>query len=231
MSILQELENLKYRSVLDLIKNNEQYNKKNEVFSAKDVFKMCYERYQLMQQVLLPLKEKLGDQIDVTDISFANGMQDDMNILVRYTKGEKQYLLAISNQFPDIEVVSSDIVAQNESFVKANRGIIFKTFRNINENNLANEVVIKSTTGKFILKDNCDSFTIQDNEEKIFTLSNKYSSYEKNKSLFPTSKLECNFPKLKELLGKEENAIAIYDHLKVYENKIPGDLIKKLTYR
>ena len=192
---------------------------------------MCYNRHLLLQEILLPLKKKLGDEIDVTDITFANGMQDDMNILVKYMKGEKQYLLAISNQFPDIEIMSSDVVAQNDSFVKANRGIIFKTFRNISDNNLADEVVIKSTTGKFVLRDNCDSFTIHDNEKKIFTLSNKYSSYEKNKNLFPLTNLECNFPKLKEMLSKEENILAIYDHLQVYESGISSSLTKKLTYR
>ena len=80
MGILGEIESMKYRFVLDLIKNTEHYDKKRSVITAEEAFKLCYNRYLLMQKILMPLKRKLGERVDVTDISFANGNQDETNI-------------------------------------------------------------------------------------------------------------------------------------------------------
>lgn len=230
MSILQEFENIKYRCVLDLMKNTEHYDKKKAVITGEDAFKIVYKRYLLMQEIFLPLKEKLGERVDLTDITFINNMQDDTNIVIKYTKDGKNYVLTLSNlDYEDINIVSTDVVAQQEDFVDANKRIIINTFRDISNNSLDDEISIKSTSGKFIIEDNCDRFKISDIGEKIFSLETKYSTYEKNNGLFGISKLTCNFPRLKELLSDNFESYAVYKNLRVYEEDIPKKLIKKIN--
>ena len=230
MSILQEFENMRYRYVLDLIKNEEQYDKKKVVITAEEAFKLFYKRYLLMKEILLPLKKKLGEKVEVTDISFVNGMQDDMSIVIKYTKEEKNYVLALSNlDYEDITIISTDVIVSQEQFVDVNKRIIIDTFRNISNNGLDEENIIKSTTKKFIIKDNCDKFKICDIDEKVFGMEGSYSIYEKNGSIFDLSKITCNYSKLKEMLSNSENGLAIYQHMHIYEEDIPKELIKKIN--
>ena len=83
MGLLNELEGIKYNSILDLIKNDELYDKKRNTLTAEEVFKMCQDRYNNVEEILQPLRKKLGENIEIIDIGFANGMQDDRNIFVR----------------------------------------------------------------------------------------------------------------------------------------------------
>lgn len=232
MSILQELENIRYRFVLDLIKKEELYDKKKAVITAEKAFKMCYERYLLMQEILLPLKKRLGERVDVTSISFVNGMQEDTSIVIKYVKDGNNYALALSNlEYADVSIVSTDVIAREESFINSNKKIIIDTFKNISDNSLDSDITIKSTSGKFIVRDTCDRFIIKDNEEKIFSIEGKYSEYEKNGNMFDSTKLTCNYPKLKAILSDCWNGLSLYQHLHIYENDLPVTLIKKLTNR
>ena len=231
MSIIQELEYMKYRFVIDLLKKEEQYDKKRSVITAYDVQNMCYDRFQLMQEVLLPLKKKLGNRVDVTDIKFARS-NDESGIIVKYLKDGKSYILSISNiEGDDIAVTASDLRVQSKKFIEDNRSIIQSTFKDINDNDLDEDIIVKSTTGRLIIKDNCDSFNISDTERKVFSLEEKYSTYAKNGSLSNPKSLVCNYPKLKELLIDEDNILSLYQHIHVYEDSFPKTLTKKLTNR
>ena len=103
MGLLDELD--KYHPVFELIKHDESYNKKKNVLTGEEVFKLCQDRYELMQGILRPLKKRLGENIEITDIGFAKGMQDDTCIIVRYNKDDKSHYFSISNtEFNDIEI-------------------------------------------------------------------------------------------------------------------------------
>ena len=230
MGIIQELETLKYRFVLDLIKNDEPYDKDKKIINGKELFKLCHDRYLLLQEILLPIKKRLGNEIDITDIYFTNNFQDDNGIIVKYTRDDKQYFLAISNLgFEDISIVSSDIVVQNYGFVNANRRLILNTFKNIDTNLLDTEIKMNSTSNKFIAIDNCDSFVIKDVNEKVFSIEGKHSNYEKNNQLSTLDKRLSIYPKLKEMLLDDEKISLIYEHLHFYEIDFPNHLTKKLN--
>ena len=230
MSIIQELESIKYRFVLDLIKSDEQYDKKRNVISGEEAFKLFLKRYGLMQNVLLPLKKKLGNRIYVTDINIVNSYEEETGILVKYIKDDKQYLISISNlDYEDINIVATDSRVQNTDFVEVNRSIILQTFRDISDNNLNDDILVKSTSGKFLIKDNCDIFNIKDLDGKVFSIDMKYSNYLK-KDVSP-SNLVCTYPKLKELLTNGVVISSILEHIHVYEDDFPKELTKKLTYR
>ena len=230
MGILQDIGNLKYHFVLDLIRNEETYDKKKSVVTGLNVFKKCLNRYNLIQQALLPLKNKLGDRVDVTDIAFINSNDDESGIIVKYLKEEKQYFLSLSNiDYEDISVVATDSKIQNSDFIKENRRLILKTFRDITDNYLDDVLVIKSTTGRFIIKDNGDVFIVKDLDEKVFSIETKYSNYEKNECFNNIAKLNCNFPKLNELLNDGGNVLLMLEHMHIYEDNLPKVLTKKLT--
>lgn len=232
MSIIQDLEALKYRSVIDLIRKEEPYDKNKNIISGDEAFTLCFNRYLILQEILLPLKEKLGKEVEVTDISFVNGMQNDIRIIIKYNRGNKQYTIALTNiENQDIEIIADDEIARKQGLIRSNKRIVLNAFYGIDENNLTDDITIKSTSGRFILHDNYDSFEIKDVDGKLFRLEKKYSSYVKDKSLTNPTKLECNFPKLRELLENEDNVLALYNHFHAYENMFPTSLIKKLTYR
>ena len=232
MSILQDLEYRKYRYMFDLIKNPEQCDKTKTVITAPEAFKKCHKRYLLMEDVLSPLKKKLGEKVEVTDILFANGMQDDTGMIIKYIKEDHPYILTLSkNDDGEIDILSSQYVAQQEQFVLDNKKMILKTLDNVIDYSLNEDYSVKSTSGKFILKDNCDRFVIKDSEEKMLSIEGKHANYEKTGGLFDLSRLTCNYPKLKELLLENNNILAFYQHIQFYENDFPKQLIKKLTNR
>ncbi len=232
MGILQDIENLKYRYVLDTINGEEQYDKKRSVITGMDAYKMCLDRYNLLQKVLSPLKKRLGDRVDVTDIAFIKSNDDENGIIVKYIKNNQLYFLSLSNlDYEDVNVIGTDEKVKNSDFIDTNRRIILQTFRDISDNSLDDDIIVKSTTGRFTIKDNCDSFSIKDTEGKIFTIDGKYSDYKKNGIISNPSKLLCNFPKLKELLSQEEVVLSLYQHIHIYEDTFPKELTKKLTYR
>ncbi len=231
MSILGELKSRKeYQSVLELIKKEEAHNKKRPVIPAEEVFRRCFNRYLKIQRVLLPLKKKLGERVDVTDISFTNGMQEDTAITIKYEKEGKSYVLGLSSSdYEDVVILSSDDVAKQEYFVDHNKDIILDAIKGINQDSLSDEITLKSTSGLFSIKDNCDSFIIRDTDNKILSLEGKYSTYEKTGNFFNPAKIVCNYPKLKEILLENGGGLFLYQHLLVYEDTLPNMLIKKLT--
>ncbi len=231
MSILGELRSKKeYQSILELIKKEEAHNKKKAVIPAEELFRKCFDRYMKIQRILLPLKKKLGERVDVTDMSFVNGMQEDTAIMIKYEKEGKSYVLGLSsNDIEDVNIISSDVIANQEYFVDHNKDIIIEAFRRINEGSLSDEITLKSTSGLFSIRDNCDSFIIKDVDNKILSLEGKYSTYEKTGNFFNPAKLVCNYPKLKEVLLDNGGGLFLYQHILVYEDDIPNMLIQKLT--
>ena len=88
MGTLQDVPNTKYRVILELIKNEESYDKTQSVISGLEAFYLCHKRYETLQNILLPLKAALGNDIVITSVSFSNDMQDEMGIAIKYLKNE-----------------------------------------------------------------------------------------------------------------------------------------------
>ncbi len=228
MSLLHELENLKYYMVLDLIKKDENYDKKRNTLSGEEVFSLCCNRYQLMQKIILPLKEKIGENIEIIDVDFGQGMQEDVSIVIKYLKNDKQHYLSICNlEFGQYEVNTTDSEIDSESFAIMNRYIFNNIFHIIDEYHLDNFIDTKTTSKKLIIQDIGNSFIIKDVDQKMFTISSKHSLYAKSHQLI--NNLNCNYPKLKELLEDEKNVLNIYRHIHIYEDDIDKVLLKKLT--
>ena len=103
MSILQEFENMKYHFVLNLIKKEEQYDKKRKVITASELHKKCYDRFLSTQEILLPLKKRLGDRVEVTDINFVNSNEDEKNLIYHYADNVRRS----SNDGSDADAINS----------------------------------------------------------------------------------------------------------------------------
>ena len=230
MNLIQEIESIKYRYALDLINKDEPYDKKKSVITGEEAFKLCYNRYLLMLQILKPLMDKVGGNYVITDISVTYEAEDDMNIFIKYLKNGRQHILSISClDYQDIRIVSSDDAVPMDKFGVINKKLILNTFREIINNSLDEEIMLKSTSGKFVVKNNCNSFNIDTFDGKLFSMAKKYSDYEKVGSLLISTKVECNYPKLKELLLDDNNGLALYQHLRIYEEIVPKELIKKIN--
>ena len=228
MSLLRELESMKYSAVIDLIKRDEVYDKKRSVITGEEAFRLCHARYQAMQDLLLPLKNRLGKNIEITDISFAHGMQDDTNIVVKYNDNGKASFFTITNSdFNDIEIVASNNRLEKYGFIMANKGIILDIFNKIYVESLDSEFYLNSTSKKFIIKDNCKAFTVKDNNERIFSIETNHFMYSKSNTVYNKDKVICAYQILKEMLLDENNILNIYQHIHVYEEDFPKILIKK----
>ena len=226
MGLLDELD--KYRSVFDLIKNDESYDKKRSTLTGEEVFKLCQDRYELIQSILRPLKKRLGENIEVIDIGFVKPAEEEGRISVWYSKDEKQYLFSISNLgFKDIEISSSDTKLERLEFVLVNKGLILDTFNQIDKDSLDIDISINSTSKKFNITDTLKNFSIKDALGKLLTIEGSHISYAKDGLMYNKDKIVTPNQKLKEALTIDENIINMYRHLRVYEEDIPSVLIKK----
>ena len=223
MGLFDELD--KYRSVFELIKNEESYNKKANVLTGEEVFKLCQDRYELMQEILMPLRNKLGEDIEIIEISLANTMQDETNIIVRYRKDDIQKYFSISRSgFNDIEIMDEDL--EKLGFVTANKGIILDIFDHVDKDELDQQINIKSASKKFIISDIMKKFVITD-VNNLFTIEGSHGLYIKEGLMYDKEKIITSNPKLKEALLIDENIMNIYKNIRVYEEDIPKTLIKK----
>ena len=225
MGILGEIESIKYRPIVDLINSDETYDKKKKSLTGLDTFVLLHRRYLKLRDILSPLIEKMGKNIDIVDIDFVEGMQEETIISIKYVKNNKQQLLSISNfGFDQFEVNSSDKDIENEVFVQNNRKIFLNIFKAIDEYHLDDQISISSTSKKIIVTDLANNIILKDSEQKIFTLNTKHSRYEKKRLII--SNINCNYPKLKELLGNEETVLSLYSHLHFYEEDV-NKVLKK----
>ncbi len=224
MGLLDELD--KYRSVFELIKNDESYNKKANVLTAEEVFNLCQDRYELMKETLMPLKNKLGEDIEIIEIGLANTMQDETNIIVRYRKDDIQKYFNISRSgFNDIEIMDESL--EKLGFVTANKGIILDIFDRVDKEELDKQISINSTSKKFVISDIMKKFVISDVNNNLFTIEGSHGLYLKEGLMYDKEKIITPNPKLKEALSVDENIMNIYKHLRVYEEDVPKTLIKK----
>ena len=229
MGLLDELEVIKYRQILDLVKNNEVYDRKKSSITALEAFQLLHNRFKKLSDIILPLKEKIGKDIEITDIDFNNGMQEDYTIVIKFIKNGKQHFLSISNiEYEQVEVISTDKEIENDVFVQNNKKIFLNIFRGIDEYNLDNKVIINSASRKYVINDLGDYFTLRDSDNKIFNITARNSLFDKNHSII--SKIDCNYSKLKDILESDGNALCLYNHIHFYEDDMDKKLIKKLTH-
>jgi hypothetical protein len=227
MGLLDELD--KYRSVFELIKNNESYDKKNNVLTGEEVFKLCQNRYDSMQNILRPLQKRLGENIEIIEIGFAQIAEEETpRIVVRYQKDGLQNFFSISNLgLKDIEISSGDNRLESLNFVLINKGMILEIFNKLFEDSMYDEISINSTSKRFTIVDTMKNFIIKDINGKLLSIEGSHPIYAKEGLMYNKEKIITPNPKLKEALLDDENIMNVYRHLRVYEDDIPKILIKK----
>lgn len=230
MSILQELQDIKYRMVLDLVKKEEPYDKKRNVVSGEEAFLMLHERYESLQNLLEPLKKSLGDNIKFVDISFNNNLEAENNLLIKYLNGYKRCFLGI-NYIDDgqIDVMLSDISINEEDFLKENYLFLQYVLYKLDDYyiNNSSEVIRESTSKKFFIRDNFSIFNIRDQGRKLFSIETSHFQYDKD-GLKANRETLSEYRKLRELLLDSDNIQKIYEHLRIYEDKFPDKILKKI---
>ena len=227
MSILQSIESIKYLFVLDLVKNDETFDKKRSVITGDEVFKLCHERYQFLQSLLLPLKERLGNDIEIIDVSFIKGMQNDTNILVKYNdNNQSKYFTIFYSDLSDVSIELLDGKLEKYDFANSNKRIIRNIYKKIHSESLDTDFYINSTSKKFVINDNCNIFSISDINESVFSVEGSHSVYDKNGLMYDRDKIISYYKKLKELLVQDDNILNIYRHIHVYEEDF-SKILKK----
>ncbi len=229
MGMLDKMENYAYyRAVLDLIEKEEMHDKNRSTVNGEELFLLCHEQYRLMNRLLLPLKEKLKEDINVTNIFFTDGFQQDTNMIVEYEKDERKAYFAISNyDFDTLEFISGTSSKDMKKIVDKNKKIIEEAFKICFENNFDEDITIRTASRRFVFKDDMDEFSLNDTcNADILSLSGTHSYYETMGTLlFSKNKNSC-YKKVNKLL-KDEVMGNILKHAKVYEDEMPKVLIKK----
>ena len=232
MGTLQDIQNIKYRSILDLIKNEESYDKKQKVISGLEAFYLCHKRYESLQNILLPLKQKLGKDIIITSANITNAMQDEMGIIIKYVKNSKLCMIAISIfDLEAFDIVLSDPEFDNEEFIEENRYIISEIIGNLLHYNYLDdpEIQLASCSKKLIINDNCNDYLIKSSEGKMFTIGTNHRLYDNTKNVYNHDMIVSENNRLTEELNNDEVINKIYSNLRIYEGEFPKGLIKKIT--
>ena len=226
MVMLQKIEKyVMYRAVIELLEHDEAYNKKRSVINGEEL-KLCHERYLLMQELLLPLKEKLGKDIMITNISFAEGAQDDMCIIIEYMNDDKKGYLILSHlEFDGVETIFNTGNKELKLLIDDNKELILKTFEEAYRNSFDKEIRISSTSKQFTFNDDSEFFSLRDYlNNGSLSLKTNHAEYEKNGQLYL---LDDKTSIYKNLCKKIQENGNILTHAKVYEEELPRVLIKK----
>ena len=218
-----------YHAAIDLIEREEAYDKKRSVITGEELFKLCHQRYILMQRILGPLKEKLGENLKITDISFTEGMQQEPCIIVEYCDNDKKAYFAVSNfDFDDIEIVIGFNNKDIRNLIVENKNLFIDVFKLANENNFDQEIHVATTSRKFAFGDELNDFILSDNyNSSIFLIFGKHAYYETMGTLYLSKRKNGIFEKVNQLLDNNENINSAFLHTRVYEEDIPKILIKK----
>ena len=231
MSLLQDIQNMKYRSVIDLIKNEEPYDKKRDVINGYEAYDLCHKRYMSLYNLLSPLKIILGKDVIITGVNFVDGIQDDVSLLIRYTNGEKKSFITLTLiSLDEFDVQLSDTSVDHDEFVEKNYHFLKRLIKELvyYGYNDDYEIAVNSTSSKFMMLDNCNSFNIADCDKKTFAIETNHQTNEENGIISSNGKTMSDYPRLKELLMDEENINKVYEHLHIYKDEFPKKLIKKI---
>ena len=142
--MLNNLEKIRiYRAIINAMKEEEGYNKRKNVLSAREVLDLSFKRYGEMLNVLEPLKKSLMREINVTNIYFAKDYQDETAIIIEYQDEEGKKFFTIS-EYDDGEIdFLFDIYNGNyQKILDDNRKEIFDAFKANREFNFERETVI-----------------------------------------------------------------------------------------
>ena len=231
MGTFPDMQNINYRYILELINNEEHYDKNKRVISGLEAFYLFHKRYESLQKILMPLGDKLGQGVNIISISFSNAMQDEKGIAIKYLKDDKLYMISISLfDLGIFDVALSDLVLDSDAFLEKNHDIISSIISELDQFNYIDNynIVLNSSSKKLIIGDNCDNFMIRSNAEKVCLLETNHYLYEKDKKLFIPEKNVNDNIKINEELMDEENIQKIYNNIRIYENDFPKELIKKI---
>lgn len=232
MGALQDIQNMRYRFILDLIKNEEQYDKSQRVISGLEAFYLFHQRYESLQRILEPLKNILGKNITIISIGFNDTMQDEKGMAIKYLNNDKLNLMTVNMYDLEIsEIILSDSLLDENNFLEQNRDIVSKIICELENIGCIDEpeILLKSSSKKITISDNCIDFIVKSSEEKLFSIGTNHFIYNKDKKIYVRDKVISDNTKLKEELMNEENIQKIYNNLRIYEEDFPKRLIKKIT--
>ncbi len=227
--MLNNLEKIRiYRAIINAMKEEEEYNKRKNVLSAREVLDLSFKRYGEMLNVLEPLKKSLMREINVTNIYFAKDYQDETAIIIEYQDEEGKKFFTIS-EYDDGEIdFLFDIYNGNyQKILDDNRKEIFDAFKANREFNFERETVIPSTSKKFVVKEGSNFYGLFDSQEKNLKLSYNYVESENSKQIIVPYIITSDFKGVNELLKNEANVHNLFENVKVYEENVPKSLLKK----
>ena len=166
-----------------IIKKDEGYKKRRCSLTGEELFHLFQRRYELIEGILSPLRIKLGEDIEIVDIGFAKGMQEEKKIFVRYREDDKPKLFEISNTDGEITVSANNEMLERRGFVIANKKMIQDVFQQmeIDGEEVNSEVNINSASKRFTASDNVRSFILRDST-KTFYIESSHPGYVNNGS-------------------------------------------------
>lgn len=229
MTMLNKMEKYAYyRAVLELIDKDEMYDKRRNTINGEELFLLCHKRYQLMNELLQPLKDKLKEDINVTNIFFTEGFQQDTGLIVEYQKDGRKAYFGISNyDFDTLEFISGTSSKEVKGLADKNQKLFDEAFKICYENDFDEELSIKSTSRRFAFRDDTIKFTLNDTcDANILSISGTHVYYETLGTLFLSKDKNSCYKKINQLLNDERMG-KILNHTKIYEDEIPKVLIKK----
>ena len=231
MDMLPSLERVGYYYTISrLTKSGEPYDKRKSVITGRELFELCYGRYKRLKEILIPLKEKLGESVEIINIGFGSSMQDEASIFIEYLEDDKKKCIFITK--PDLnfaEVSFPEDEKDQRYLIKSCKRIIDGIFQQVRNEPLGSEYSIPSASRKFVIDDNTRSMRIRYSKGNIMSLGIDYAFYEKSGSLYVPQE-SISITRRDRLFQDESNVSKVYDHLRIYEADVPPVLKKELNY-
>ena len=223
MVLLNNLEKLKiYRAIVACMQEEEKYNQKRKVMKASEILEISLKRFYLMQDILSPLKDSLGKEIDINNLYFATDIHGDASIVVEYIEDSLKKFFTISQYDTNDFEISFDLYNSNyNTLIMDNKKKINTAFEEAYQKNFDQEVQIPSTSKLFVIDGWSNEVGIINKGNDVFKLSFDLKDYEKGSKMVIPSSIICANKNIVDCFNNEVNVHNFLKNVKFYEENVP----------
>lgn len=228
--MLTNLEKIRMYYILKKIMlESEQYDKARSVMSAKEFQDLLRNRFYVMRDVLVPVKDVLSKNIEVTNLYFAKGFDDSSSIVVEYKENGIFKFFTISQyDKDDIEVSFSLYNVDLQNILMQEKRKINLAFEECYHRNYDYEVQIPSTSKNFSLTGYNNEFSISDKTGNLFNILFQFNSHDKDDKIINPDSVKCLNQAIKDFFVNSDNLQKFLENVKIYEENVPKYLKKIL---
>ena len=217
-----------YRAVRDALTKEEIYNKNKNTISGLELFHLFQERYDLMGDILMPIREIVSKEVNVKNMYFTTGLNDDISIIIEYiVNGVEEFVILSKFDNEKIEIMEKGNRVELGHLIDDNQVVVDDAIKQGYDRGYNIEYQIPNVNKQILFKDCGDDFGVQDVLGKVLNLTINYAYFKNNHGIQLTTLTSPHGNLLKYFSAREENVAQFLSNVKVYEENVPSLILRR----